>query len=105
MSGNRLALDSSTCETLLAELGGEWVIKGNILCRKIRFKGYAKAVRIAVAISEMAEQEDHHPDITFGWGYCEVHYTTHSAKGLTRRDFDCARKVDWIAGEMLEGAS
>jgi hypothetical protein len=42
----------------------------------------------------LAETENHHPDIAFGWGYAEVTFTTHATGGLHRNDFIMAAKVD-----------
>jgi len=36
----------------------------------------------------------HHPDIAFGWGYCQVTLTTHDVDGLTDNDFSWAAKLD-----------
>ena len=35
-----------------------------------------------------------HPDVRFGWGYCEVAFTTHAAGGITRNDLICAARLD-----------
>ena len=41
----------------------------------------------------MAESEGHHPDISFGWGYCEVLFYTHKIKGLHEIDFNFATEA------------
>ena len=43
-----------------------------------------------------SEEEGHHPDITFGWGYAEIKITTHAIKGLSENDFILAAKIDQI---------
>ena len=45
---------------------------------------------------EIAEKLDHHPDITFGWGYAEINLTTHDRGGLTDFDFAVAREINVI---------
>ena len=40
--------------------------------------------------------ENHHPDISFGWGYCKVKIFTHAIKGLAENDFILAAKIDKI---------
>ena len=47
-------------------------------------------------VSEIAEKENHHPDIFFGWGYCKVKIFTHAIKGLAESDFILAAKIDKI---------
>ena len=45
----------------------------------------------------VAEEEKHHPDIFFGWGYCKVKIFTHAIKGLAESDFILAAKIDKIS--------
>ena len=40
------------------------------------------------------EEENHHPDISFGWGYCRIKIFTHAIKGLAESDFILAAKID-----------
>ena len=47
-------------------------------------------------VGNIAEEENHHPDISFGWGYCEVKVFTHAIKGLAESDFILAAKIDKI---------
>ena len=46
------------------------------------------------SLAWIAHQEDHHPDITFGYKKCRVEYSTHAVDGLTENDFICAAKID-----------
>ena len=47
-------------------------------------------------VGDIAEKENHHPDISFGWGYCKVKIFTHAIKGLHESDFVLAAKIDKI---------
>ena len=47
-------------------------------------------------IGSIAEQEGHHPDISFGWGYAKIKILTHAIKGLAESDFILAAKIDQI---------
>lgn len=62
--------------------------------RRFVFKGFAKAVEMANLAAWLGNKQGHHPDIAFGWGYCEVAFTTHEAGGLTENDFICAARLD-----------
>ena len=44
----------------------------------------------------IADEENHHPDICFGWGYCKIKIFTHAIKGLAESDFILAAKIDNI---------
>jgi 4a-hydroxytetrahydrobiopterin dehydratase len=64
----------------------------------VQVKGYAKAVYLANLGAFLADQAGHHPDVSFGWGYCKVRFTTHAAGGLTEGDVICAAKFDAAVG-------
>lgn len=73
--------------------------KGTALCREFKFKGFAKTMYFVNAVAYLADQEAHHPDICFGWGYCNVRFTTHAIEGLSENDFICAAKLDKLVAE------
>lgn len=70
---------------------------GKRIERTWRFKDFAEAYALVRKASELAEAEGHHPDITFGWGYCTVSLYTHKIKGLHENDFIMAAKIDQLA--------
>ena len=47
-------------------------------------------------VGKISEEEGHHPDIKFGWGYAKIKITTHAIKGLSENDFILAAKIDKI---------
>ena len=47
-------------------------------------------------LGKISEEEGHHPDINFGWGYVKINITTHAIKGLAESDFILAAKIDKI---------
>jgi 4a-hydroxytetrahydrobiopterin dehydratase len=66
--------------------------------RRFTFSNFAEAMDFAVQVGNAAEEEGHHPDVTFGWGYCTVEFQTHKIKGLHENDFIMAAKVNALAG-------
>jgi 4a-hydroxytetrahydrobiopterin dehydratase len=62
--------------------------------RKFEFADFAEAMAFVQKVGGLAEREGHHPDVTFGWGYCAVSFHTHKIKGLHENDFIMAAKVD-----------
>ena len=67
---------------------------GRAITRRFDFKGFAKAVEMANLAAWLGNRQSHHPDVRFGWGYCEVAFTTHDAGGLTDADFACAARLN-----------
>jgi 4a-hydroxytetrahydrobiopterin dehydratase len=77
----------------------EWTLSddGARIERQISFDDFAKAQTFVNKVGDLAEEEGHHPDITFGWGYAKVIFYTHKIKGLHENDFIMAAKVDQFA--------
>ena len=66
---------------------------GDAIHREFRFKNFYRTMAFVNAVAWIANTEDHHPDLTVGYGSCGVTFTTHAADGLTRNDFICALAV------------
>ena len=88
------ALTADTIEDLSRQLADDWKAEGDRLSRRFKFDGYPAAHMLANAAAFLAEREGHHPDICFGWGWCEVTWWTHTVGGLSMNDFICAAKLD-----------
>ena len=67
-----------------------------IICKKFTFPNFYHTMAFVNAIAWVAHKEKHHPDITCGYNYCIVCYTTHALSGLSENDFICAAKVDQL---------
>ena len=66
------------------------------LSKKFKFENFIKSQTFVNEVGRISEQEGHHPDILFGWGYAEIKVTTHAIKGLSENDFILAAKIDKI---------
>ena len=66
------------------------------LFKKFNFKNFSDSQKFINNVGKISEEEGHHPDITFGWGYAEIKITTHAIKGLSVNDFILAAKIDQI---------
>jgi 4a-hydroxytetrahydrobiopterin dehydratase len=75
----------------------EWeVVDEHHLHRRFRFKNFRESLSFVDRVGELAEEQGHHPDIGFGWGYAEISVWTHKIDGLTESDFIFAAKVDTL---------
>jgi 4a-hydroxytetrahydrobiopterin dehydratase len=79
----------------LAELP-EWNRKGDELIRTFEFKDFPAALRFVNAVGRLAEKHCHHPDIDIRWNKVTLALTTHDEGGLTKKDFDLAKKFDQL---------
>lgn len=82
----------------VAELDG-WSLEGTAIRKQFVFAGFPDAVDFVSRLVPHAEAADHHPDITINYKRVTLTYTTHSAGGLTPKDFDGARMADRVAAE------
>lgn len=75
-----------------------WSRQGDAICRDFRLGDFAAAMAFVNRVAAAAEAADHHPDIlVHGWNRVRLTLTTHSAGGLTERDFELARIIDGMA--------
>ena len=66
------------------------------LYKKYEFKNFLESQIFINRVGEISENEGHHPDILFGWGYAEIKITTHAIEGLSENDFILAAKIDQL---------
>lgn len=93
---SRRKLTEEEIASSLAELEG-WKEDGGWLKKRFDFRNFAESLAFVNKIGDIAEGADHHPDITFGWGYAEIELTTHDKNGLTALDFALAKSIDGVA--------
>ena len=98
--GGMPALDISEIHKYQKKIDG-WEVKSNekkiyFLEKNFRFKNFLESQKFVNKVGEISEQEGHHPDILFGWGYAKISITTHAIEGLSENDFILAAKIDRI---------
>ena len=98
--GNIPPFDKTEIHKYLKKIDG-WDVKSNVdksfyLIKNFKFKNFIESQNFVNKVGNIAEEETHHPDISFGWGYCKVKIFTHAIKGLAESDFILAAKIDKI---------
>jgi len=79
---------------LLTKLDDKWrVIDLHHLEKEFEFKDFAQALAFTNQVGELAEKENHHPDIFLTWGKVKLTIFSHSENGLTEGDFKLAAKI------------
>ena len=92
------ALKGDQIKSLLAELGGDWqAVDEHHLEKEYQFKDFVTALSFTNAVGEIAEEEEHHPDIYLTWGKVGLKIWTHKIDGLTESDFILAAKADQVS--------
>ena len=84
-----------TLEQVTAELGTTpgWDVTDGQLTRTVTRKDFRDALLYVNAIGYLAEQANHHPDISISWNKVTLNLVSHSAGGLTAKDFALARQL------------
>jgi 4a-hydroxytetrahydrobiopterin dehydratase len=87
------AMTSHEIQSALADAPG-WALVDGAIEKAFKFPDYHHTMAFVNAVAWIAHAEDHHPDLTVSYNRCVVRYNTHSANGITERDFDCAEKIE-----------
>ena len=88
-------LSPEEAKNLLDQVPG-WTLTdaSDRLNRKITFDDFVAALDFVNKVGALAEEEGHHPDISFGWGYADIVLFTHKIQGLHENDFIMAAKIN-----------
>ena len=88
-------LKGAKLDDLMEKLKNDWkIIKEHHLEKEYSFKNFKDALDFTIKVGELAENQDHHPDIFLTWGKVKVTIWTHKIDGLTESDFIFAAKTD-----------
>ncbi len=87
-----------------------WYLENGWLRRKYKTSGWKGTLMVINTVGHLAEAAFHHPDITASYAFVIVKLMTHSAKGITNKDFELAKKIEEVIqwqpgteGGALEG--
>jgi 4a-hydroxytetrahydrobiopterin dehydratase len=92
-------LTTDEARARLQKLPG-WKLDGEAIRRQFTFSGFPHAVAFIVRLAFDAEAADHHPDVLISYKRVTLTYSTHSAGGLTDKDFAGAAAADAVAATM-----
>jgi 4a-hydroxytetrahydrobiopterin dehydratase len=71
-----------------------WARRGNAITRTFEFPAFPDAIAFVNRIAEVAERMDHHPDVDIRYTKVTCSLATHSAGGITAKDFKLAEAID-----------
>jgi 4a-hydroxytetrahydrobiopterin dehydratase len=77
----------------LARVPG-WSLVHGALQKVFAFDDYQRTLAFVDAVATIAQREDHHPEICFGYNRATLRWNTHSVGGISINDFICAAKAD-----------
>ncbi|HSC97583.1 MAG TPA: 4a-hydroxytetrahydrobiopterin dehydratase [Casimicrobiaceae bacterium] len=94
MTGALHAYSEEEIRARLARDLPHWYFEDGWIRRKFRTEGWKGTLMVVNAVGHLAEAAWHHPDLTVSYAFVIVKLVTHSAKGVTDRDFALARKIE-----------
>lgn len=111
---NKSPDETYTGEEIDARLTAElpkWTFEDGWIRRKYKTSGWKSTLMVVNTVGHLAEAAWHHPDLNVSYAFVTVKLQTHSAKGITDKDFALARKIEEVLmwqpgreeGSALEG--
>ncbi|MCF7971874.1 MAG: 4a-hydroxytetrahydrobiopterin dehydratase [Methylococcaceae bacterium] len=101
------AYTEAEVETRLKVELPHWYYENGWIRRKIKTSGWKASLMVVNTVGHLAEKAWHHPDLTVSYAFVIVKLITHSAKGITEKDFALAKKIEevvmWDAAETSQG--
>ncbi len=82
-------------QDLMIELK-DWSLESSSITKDFEFNNFKESLDFVNKVGEIAEKLNHHPDILVSYHIVRLTLTTHSEKGLTKKDFDLAKDIDKI---------
>ena len=79
----------------LAALKG-WSLVGDEIRKTYDLRDFARSMGFVSSVALLAEKANHHPDIDIRWSKVTLTLSTHSAGGITEKDFDLAAQIDQL---------
>ncbi|MBI1336990.1 MAG: 4a-hydroxytetrahydrobiopterin dehydratase [Phycisphaera sp.] len=102
MSDEKSYSEQEITERLASELP-HWEYRDGWVRRKYKTIGWPYTLLVVNAVGHIAEAACHHPDLSVSYGEVTVKLMTHSAKGVTDKDFELAKLIEqhvtWLPGE------
>ena len=94
------AYSDAEIEKLLADdLENLWQLNAakDQISRSFKFKNYYQTISFVNAVAWVAHQQDHHPEIIINYSQCDISFTTHNVKRLSKNDFICAAFINQLS--------
>ncbi|PHS71577.1 MAG: 4a-hydroxytetrahydrobiopterin dehydratase [Methylophaga sp.] len=93
--GEKTYSEAEIADKLTAELP-HWYFENGWIRRKYKTSGWKGTLMVINTVGHLAEAAWHHPDIAASYAFVVVKLTTHSAKGITDKDFELAKKIEQV---------
>ena len=79
----------------------DWEFKNNAVSRSFNFSSFMRGIDFVNSTASLAEEENHHPDITIGWCIVKIKFTSHDLGGVTEGCINMAKLVTKLFEEKV----
>ena len=93
-------LSRKEAEDLLLQIPA-WSLDKGELHREFKFRDFRQAIDFVNKVAEIANTEDHHPDILISYNKVRIILSTHKIVGLSLNDFIVAAKINLVPGNQI----
>jgi 4a-hydroxytetrahydrobiopterin dehydratase len=95
-TGGAVRLAAGEIEKMIHDVP-DWTLREGAIEREFLFEDFRSAIEFVNKVADLAEEEEHHPDIFVFYNKVKLVLSTHKAGGLSRKDFVMAWKIDRLA--------
>ncbi len=74
----------------------DWIVEDGALERTFELPTFREAIAFVGRVADLAEEANHHPEIAISYRKVTLRWTTHSAGGITDRDYELAQRSDGL---------
>ncbi|MEQ1695565.1 MAG: 4a-hydroxytetrahydrobiopterin dehydratase [Hyphomicrobiaceae bacterium] len=98
MATREVPMQDAQVESWLQANLPNWRLEDGMIRRTYKTAGWKSTLMVINTVGHLAEAAWHHPDLTASYAWVEVRLVTHSAKGITMKDLELARKIEDVVG-------
>lgn len=80
----------------------DWRLDEGALVREVELASFPQAIQVVNRVAEIAENDNHHPDIDIRWRTLTFRCSTHSEGGITALDVSLAEEIDGVIDAIRE---
>ena len=93
-------LPPERAQQLLAQVPGWDCVEGKLLRKQLKLADFISVIRLVNRIADVAEADDHHPDLHItGYRWLTIELATHAIGGLSDNDFILAAKISELVSD------
>lgn len=83
-------------DAIIELVGSTWTVRDGAIEKSLRFADFPAALAFVNRVGAVAEELDHHPDITLRWDTVTLSCRTHFVSAITDADIVLCKRIDQL---------